>query len=94
MGVEIKENYIVRDYTPHDENDLICEYFVEPKKISLEKAAQKIASESGIGSWADVKTLTQKQFDALSPKVFYQRLGRPLLSQKDPKPQPEDQNSE
>ncbi len=71
MGVEIKESYIKKNYIPDKNNDLICEYYVKPKKISLEKAAQKIASESGIGSWADIKTLTKKQFDSLSPKIFF-----------------------
>jgi len=71
MGVELKGNYIVLGYVPNENTDLVCEYYVEPKKISLEKAAQKIASESGIGSWADIKTLTKKHFDELAPKVFY-----------------------
>lgn len=71
MGIEVKESYIKRDYIPNENTDLVCEYYVEAKKISLEKAAQKIASESGIGSWADIKTLTKKQFKELSPKVFY-----------------------
>jgi len=59
------------DYVPNENSDLVCEYYVEPKKISLKEAAQKIASESGIGSWANIKTLTKKHFDELSPKVFY-----------------------
>ena len=70
MGVEVKEDYIQRDYIP-SEDDLICEYLISKNKISLQKVAGKIASESGVGSWADIKTLTKKQFNELSPKVFY-----------------------
>jgi len=71
MVIEVKEKYIQLGYIPSEENDLVCEYYVEPKKISLKKAAAKIASESGIGSWADIKTLTKKHFEELAPKVFY-----------------------
>jgi ribulose-bisphosphate carboxylase large chain len=71
MAIEKKEEYVQREYYPNAETDLICEYYVDPKKISLKKAAAKIASESGIGSWAEIKTLTKKHFEELAPKVFY-----------------------
>jgi len=65
------EGYVQLSYRPTKE-DLVCEYYIEPAKgITLESAAQRIASESSIGTWTDIGTLDQKMFDELSPKVFF-----------------------
>jgi len=65
------EGYLDSNYKPN-KDDLICEYFLEPASgITLESAAQRIASESSIGTWTDIGTLPKRMFDELSPKVFY-----------------------
>ena len=65
------EGYVDYNYRP-DKDDLVCEYFIEPAKgISLEEAAQRVASESSIGTWTDIGTLSQELFDELSPKIFF-----------------------
>lgn len=65
------EGYIDLNYKP-TKDDLICEYYLEPAKgITFESAAQRIASESSIGTWTDIGTLDKKLFDELSPKIIY-----------------------
>jgi ribulose-bisphosphate carboxylase large chain len=65
------DGYIELNYRP-TRDDLVCEYLLEPAKgITLQSAAQRIASESSIGTWTDIGTLDKKLFDELSPKVFY-----------------------
>ncbi|MFA5361061.1 MAG: type III ribulose-bisphosphate carboxylase [archaeon] len=65
------EGYLDYNYRPTKE-DLVCEYFIQPAKgISLEGAAQRVASESSIGTWTDIDTLSQKMFNELSPKIFF-----------------------
>jgi len=64
------EGYINLNYIP-SKDDLVCEYYLEPANgITFESAAQRIASESSIGTWTDIGTLQQSVFDELSPKVF------------------------
>lgn len=53
------------------ETDLVCEFKVEPNKVSLEKAAQHIAAESSIGTWTDVTTLKPRIIHKLKPKIFF-----------------------
>ena len=65
------EGYLDLGYSPSKE-DLVCEYYLEPASgVSLESAAQRIASESSIGTWTDIGTLDKKIFNELSPKVFF-----------------------
>ena len=65
------EGYIDLNYRP-DKEDFVCEYYLEPAKgITFESAAQRIASESSIGTWTDIGTLSKKIFDELSPKIFW-----------------------
>lgn len=65
------EGYLDCNYRPTKE-DLVCEYYIEPAKgITLESAAQRIASESSIGTWTDIGTLNQNTFLELSPKVCF-----------------------
>jgi ribulose-bisphosphate carboxylase large chain len=63
-------DYVDRNYTPNSE-DLVCEYYVEPDGISLEKAAQQIAAESSIGTWTTISTMNKKVAEKLRPSVFH-----------------------
>lgn len=63
------EGYADLKYTPN-ENDLIASFFLEPNKVSFEKAASAIAAESSIGTWTDISTLTKEIKEKLMPKVF------------------------
>ena len=42
---------------PPREDDLICEFVVEPDDCSLAAAAEAIAAESSIGTWTDVAAM-------------------------------------
>lgn len=61
--------YVNLDYTP-TEKDLICEYYLEPEKISLELACESIAAESSIGTWTDLTTMKKEIAERLRPNVF------------------------
>jgi len=63
--------YVDLKYKPM-ENEIICEYYVEPAQgISLEEAATHIAGESSIDTWSDIKTLSPKIAERLKPHVFF-----------------------
>lgn len=62
--------YIDKNYVPSKE-DLVCEFYVEPAKgISFESAAQRATSESSIGTWTDIGTMTPSLFKKLAPKIY------------------------
>ena len=63
-------NYINLKYKPQ-ETDLICEFYIEPNKISIEKAASHVALESSIGTWTDIGTMNKRIARTLKPSVFY-----------------------
>nr|VDD88848.1 RuBisCO long chain, Form III-b [uncultured archaeon] len=63
-------SYINLRYKPKKE-DLVVEYYLEPNRISLERAACNVAAESSIGTWTDVKTLNKKIIKEYKPNVFY-----------------------
>ncbi len=63
-------DYINLRYKP-GKRDLVAEYYLEPNKISFEKAAGHIAAESSIGTWTDVKTMNSNIKKKLKPSVFY-----------------------
>lgn len=51
--------------------ELIAEFFLEPGKgIGFSEAAQAIASESSIGTWTDIGTMSPTIKKKLSPKIF------------------------
>lgn len=51
-------------------SDLICEFYIEPaKKEALKRAAGAVASESSVGTWTDVTTMT-KNSRRLAAKVY------------------------
>jgi len=60
-------SYINLNYKPN-KNDLICEFRVEPNKISIKKAAEYIAAESSIGTWTDVPM--RPRIRKIGAKVF------------------------
>lgn len=61
--------YINRKYNP-TENDLVCEYHLEPSKVSFEEACEQIAGESSIGTWTDISTMNNEIARKLKPNVF------------------------
>lgn len=61
--------YIDLRYKP-SRQDLVCEYYVEPHGMSLEKASEHIAAESSIGTWTDIATMNPHIAKKLKPRVF------------------------
>lgn len=61
--------YIDLKYKPGDD-ELICEYYVEPNKISIEEACEQLAAESSIGTWTDIATMNERAATRLKPHVF------------------------
>lgn len=62
--------YLNTSYSPTN-NDVVCEYYLEPNKISFEKACEHIAGESSIGTWTDISTMNPAIAKMLKPTVFY-----------------------
>lgn len=61
--------YLNPKYVPRA--DLVAAFYLEPGRgVSFREAAQAIASESSIGTWADVATLTKKMKKRLHARVF------------------------
>jgi len=48
-------DFVDLSYRPSDD-DLICDFFVEPEGISIEEAAGGVAAESSIGTWTELTT--------------------------------------
>jgi len=61
--------YIDLKYKPSND-ELVAEYYVEPNKISIEKAAEHIAGESSIGTWTDLSTMNPGIAKKLKPHVY------------------------
>lgn len=49
-------DFVDLSYQPA-EDEVICDFFVEPLGINLEKAAGGVAAESSIGTWTELTTL-------------------------------------
>lgn len=61
-------DFVDLKYKPK-ENDVICEFYVEPEGISIEEAAGGIAAESSIGTWTELTT--EKEYvRELAARVF------------------------
>jgi ribulose-bisphosphate carboxylase large chain len=70
VRVQEYKGYVDRNYEP-DKNDLVCAFYVEPAKgISFESACQRAVSESSIGTWTDIGTMSPSLFQKLSPKIY------------------------
>lgn len=63
------KQYIDLKHKPNKKN-VIAEFYLEPNRISLEKAANHIAGESSIDTWSDIKTLSPSIVKRLRPYVF------------------------
>jgi ribulose-bisphosphate carboxylase large chain len=61
-------DYIYIGYKPK-RSDLICEFYVEPSGCDIQLAAGAIASESSIGTWTELTTMTKK-IQKYAAKVF------------------------
>jgi ribulose-bisphosphate carboxylase large chain len=74
--------YVDLKYEP-EKNDLICEFRIEPSRgVSIKQAAESIAAESSIGTWTEVKTMSDR-IRKLGAKVFdikgkYVKIAYPL----------------
>ncbi len=65
-----KENYFFPDYK-RQKDDLVCFFYAEPSgKLTLEETAQRIASESSIGTWTNISNMSEELFKKYSPKIF------------------------
>lgn len=62
--------YIDYNYKP-GKDELVAEYYVEAKGITLEKASEHIAGESSIGTWTTISTMSPKIAKKLKPHVYY-----------------------
>ena len=62
-------DYIDLKYKPSPD-DVICEYYVEPNKVSIHEAAENIAGESSIGTWTNISTMNPRIAKKLKPNVF------------------------
>ncbi len=69
MSNKAYSGYLNPKYVP--KADLVAAFYLEPgPRVSFEEAAQAVASESSIGTWTDVKTLSKKMKKSLHARVF------------------------
>ncbi|MFH0977896.1 MAG: type III ribulose-bisphosphate carboxylase [Candidatus Woesearchaeota archaeon] len=61
--------YIDLKYKPGSD-DLLCEYYIEPNGMSIEKASEHIAAESSIGTWTDLSTMNKEIAKKLKPNIY------------------------
>lgn len=62
-------DFIDLGYRP-PETDVICDFHVEPRGISLEEAAGGVAAESSIGTWTELTTI-EPYVERLRATVFH-----------------------
>jgi ribulose-bisphosphate carboxylase large chain len=65
----MRNDYIDLDYIP-SRDDVIAEFYLEPNKVSFEKACNDLAGESSIGTWTEVSTMKARIWRDLRPTVF------------------------
>ena len=69
MANKAYSGYLNPKYIP--KGDLVCAFYLEPAKgVSFEEAAQAVASESSIGTWTTLATLSSKMKRELHARVF------------------------
>jgi len=61
--------YIDLNYKP-SRKELVCEFYVEPNRITIEQASEYIAGESSIGTWTTLSTMNEKIAKKLKPHIF------------------------
>ncbi len=49
-------DFVDLSYTPKEE-DLVCDFYVEPKGVNIEIAAGGVAAESSVGTWTELTTV-------------------------------------
>ena len=65
-----KYDYIDLGYEPR-ESDVVVTFYLEPHpEETFESAANKVAAESSIGTWTDVKTMLPEIYEKLRPHIF------------------------
>ena len=62
--------YINLKYKP-SKTDIVAEFFIEPRNIGFDFAAEHVAAESSIGTWTDIGLLSKEIAEKLRPSVFY-----------------------
>ena len=69
MSNKAYSGYFNPKYVP--KADLVAAFFLEPGRgVSFKEAAQAVASESSIGTWTSVATLSKKVKGRLHARVF------------------------
>jgi len=61
-------DFVDLKYRPK-KSDVVCEFYVEPRGISLKKAAGAVAAESSIGTWTELTTM-HKYVERLRARVY------------------------
>ena len=62
--------YIDLGYEPK-ETDVVVEFYMKPHpEESFESAANKVAIESSIGTWTDIRTMLPEIYERLRPHIF------------------------
>lgn len=61
-------DFLDLEYKPK-KTDLVCEFYVEPIGISMEKAAGGVAAESSVGTWTELTT-EKSYIKELAARVF------------------------
>ena len=62
-------NYTNLKHRPTDK-ELVCEFYVEPNRVTMEKACEQVAAESSIGTWTTISTMNPRAAEKLRPTVF------------------------
>ncbi len=62
-------DFVDPSYRPSEE-DVICDFYLEPLDMSIEEAAGAVAAESSIGTWTELTTL-RRYVERLRVTVFY-----------------------
>ncbi len=61
-------DYVELDYKP-GRQDVICDFYLEPRGMSLHEAAGGVAAESSIGTWTELRTV-KPYMEKLRARVF------------------------
>jgi ribulose-bisphosphate carboxylase large chain len=62
------EDFVSKSYKPK-RSDVICDFYLEPNRVSIKYAAGGVAAESSIGTWTELKTM-HKYVQRKAAKVF------------------------
>lgn len=62
------EDFVDRSYRPR-RNEVVCDFYLEPKGVTVRYAAGGVAAESSIGTWTDITTM-QRYVEKKRATVF------------------------